>query len=218
MTAPVRKVALFDLDGTLSASEPGIVSSLVAAMAAEGLPIPSAELLRTAIGPPFAIGLPAIGVPLDRLEAVTARYRDTYGVTGLFDTAVFDGVVEMLDALRTAGLVMAVATSKPEHNALRIVEHLRLVDYFDAIAGADLETGRVDKAGVIARALDLLGVDAGPSVVMVGDRHHDVDGAREHGIDSITVGWGYGTLDEHVAAAPFAHAATPADVVRTILG
>lgn len=218
MPAPIRKVVLFDLDGTLSASEPGIVGSLVAAMTAEGLPIPPADVLRTAIGPPFAAGLPAIGVPLDKLDAVTARYRDTYGTTGLFDTTVFDGVVEMLEALRRAGLVMAVATSKPEHNALRIVDHLGLTDYFDAIAGADLDAGRADKAGVIARALELLGVDPGPSVVMVGDRHHDVDGAREHGIDTITVGWGYGTTDEHLAAAPFAQAVTPADVVSFVLG
>ena len=123
----------------------------------------------------------------------------------------------MLDELRRAGLVMAVATSKPEHNAVRIVDHLGLTGYFDVIAGADLEIGRLDKAGVIARALELLGVDPGPSVVMVGDRHHDVDGAREHGIETITVGWGYGTPEEHSAAEPFAVAPTPADVVRLIL-
>lgn len=212
-----RKHVLFDLDGTLSASEPGIVGSLVAAMTAEGLVIPPADVLRTAIGPPFATGLPAIGVPLDKLDAVTARYRDTYGSTGLFDTAVFDGIVDMLDELRRAGLVLAVATSKPEHNAVVIVEHLGLTEYFDAIAGADLETGRLDKSSVIARALDLLGVDPGPTVVMVGDRHHDIDGARDHGIDAIAVGWGYGTADEHAAAEPFAVAPTPADVVRLIL-
>lgn len=218
MTAPSRKVALLDLDGTLSASEPGIVGSLVAAMTAEGLPIPSPDALRTAIGPPFVTGLPAIGVPLDKLDAVTARYRDTYGSTGMFDTTVFVGVVDMLEALRRAGIVMAVATSKPEHNAVRIVAHLGLTDYLDAIAGADLETGRLDKASVITRALELLGVDPGPTVVMVGDRHHDIDGAREHGIDTIAVGWGYGTADEHTLAQPFGLAATPADVVRLILG
>lgn len=212
-----RKHVLFDLDGTLSASEPGIVGSLIAAMTAAGIPIPAPEVLRTAIGPPFAAGLPAIGVPLDKIDVVTAHYRETYGTTGLYDTTAFPGVTDMVAALRRSGLVLAVATSKPEDNAVRVVEHLGLAEHFGVVAGADLELGRLDKASVIGRALDLLGVDPDPSVVMVGDRHHDIDGAREYGIDTIAVGWGYGTPDEHLRAEPFAIAETPEDVVRLVL-
>lgn len=215
---PAYKVVLLDLDGTLSDSEPGILGALVAAMEAEGVPVPPRAVLRSAIGPPFTSGLPAIGVPLDKLDAVIAHYRVSYGGGGLFDTSLYDGIGDMLQHLKAAGLVLAVATSKPEDNAIRIVEHLGIAQHFDAVAGADLAVGRGDKAGVIARALDLLGVDAGPGVIMVGDRKHDVEGAREHGIDTIAVGWGYGSLDEHTAAGAKARAETPADVVGFVLG
>ena len=213
-----RTHVLLDLDGTLSASEPGIVGSLTAALTTVGLPIPTADVLRSAIGPPFATGLPAIGVPAELVGAVTEHYRTRYGATGLYETALFDGVADMLDALRGAELVLAVATSKPEPNAVRIVEHLGIADAFTVVAGADLETGRADKASVIARALELLDTDAGPHVVMVGDRHHDIDGAREHGIDTVAVGWGYGAVAEHIAARAWAFAPTPADVVSLVVG
>jgi len=212
------EVVLVDLDGTLSDSEPGIVGSLIAAMQATGVSVPPREVLRTAIGPPFATGLPAIGVPADKLDAVIAHYRQVYGAGGLFEATCYDGVDEMLDALQAMGLAIALATSKPEDYAGRILDHLGIADRFDAVAGADLATGRTDKAGVIARALELLGIAAGPHVVMVGDRHHDVDGARAHGIDTIAVAWGYGDSDEHAAAGAWATAATPADVVRLIRG
>ena len=213
-----RTTVLLDLDGTLSESEPGIVGSLAEALTAEGLALPSPEVLRTTIGPPFALGLPAIGVPADRVDGVVRRYRARYGATGLFETTLYAGVVDMLAALRRGGMVLALATSKPEDSALRVVAHLGIADHLDAVAGADIELGRVDKASVIARALELVGVDPGPEVVMVGDRHHDVDGARAHGIDTIVAAWGYGTPDEHLSAAPYAVARTPADVVRLILG
>lgn len=209
---------LLDLDGTLSASEPGIAGALVEALVAEGLDPPPAAALRAAIGPPFAVGLPALGVPADRVDAVVARYRARYDTVGLFQTTLFPGVVAMLDALRGAGVVLALATSKPEALAGRVVAHLGIDGHLAAVAGAGTGGVRADKASVIARALDLLGVAPGPDVVMVGDRHHDVDGARVHGLDTIVAAWGYGASDEHRAAEPYAVAATPADVVRLVLG
>jgi phosphoglycolate phosphatase len=213
---PARDTVLLDLDGTLSNSEPGILGSLVAAMEVNGLEIPPVAVLRTVIGPPFSSGLPEIGVPADKLEAVIAHYRDVYGAGGLFDTTLYDGVPAMLDDLRRSGLTLAVATSKPEDSAVRILDHLGIADRFAAVAGADLATDRLDKASVIARALDLLGIVPGPGVVMVGDRRHDVEGARRHGLDAIAVAWGYGDAAEHTAAGAWSTAATPADVVRML--
>lgn len=210
---------LFDLDGTLSHSEPGILGKLVEALHANDVPVPPVAVLRTVIGPPFAVGLPAIGVPADRLDRVIDHYRREYtDGGGLFDTTCYEGVGEMLDRLAAAGKVLAVATSKPEDSAAMVVEHLGLTDHFAVVAGADTGAGRTDKASVIARALELLGIEPGPRVVMVGDRVHDIDGARHHGIDTIAVAWGYGTPDEHAAAAPFAVADTPKDVVELLLG
>jgi phosphoglycolate phosphatase len=218
MTPTTRSTVLFDLDGTLSASEPGIVASLVEALAAEGFPEPAADVLRATIGPPFAVGLPAIGVPVERVDDVVRRYRARYGETGLFDTTLYAGVVEMLDALRAAGLVVGLATSKSEDFARRVVAHLGIDGHLDIIAAADADGRRSDKASVVGHALDLAGNPPVSEIIMVGDRHHDVDGARAHGVDTILVAWGYGTADEHHSARPFAIAETPADVVRLVLG
>jgi len=214
----VRRHVLVDLDGTISDSEPGISSSLRRALVLEGLQVPPDDVLRQAIGPPFELGLPLIGVPGDRLWTVIERYRERYEDGGLFETSLYDGVVEMLDTLRAHGLVLAVATAKPEVTARRVVEHLGLADRFDVLAGATFEPGRRTKAEVIAHALHELDIDAGPHVVMVGDREHDVHGAQVHGIDSIGVLWGYGSEAELTLAGATALATSPADVVELLTG
>ena len=147
-----------------------------------------------------------------------AGYRTVYEVTGLFETRLYDGVVEMLDALTEAGCTLAIATSKPEVSALRVIEHLGLAGRFKFVGGATHEPGRRTKAEVVGHVLDRLGLVGGPEIVMVGDRNHDIEGARHHGIDTIAVGWGYGSREEHETAGAWAIAETPADVVRLVLG
>ena len=208
--------ALFDLDGTLTDSAPGILASLEYALRAEGLDVPAGEVLLGAIGPPFELGLPLIGVPAERVVAVVEHYRVRYETVGLFENQLYDGVVEMLDALGAAGVVLALATAKPEPTARRIVEHFGLADRFAAVAGATYEPGRRTKAEVIAHALGELGVSAGRHVVMVGDRDHDVLAARELGLASIGVGWGYGSRAELTGAGVDVVAAQPADVVALV--
>jgi phosphoglycolate phosphatase len=208
--------ALFDLDGTLTDSAPGILASLRHAFDAEGLDVPNAELLITAIGPPFELGLPLIGVPIERIVAVVEHYRGRYETVGLFENRLYDGVVEMLDALRATGVVLGLATAKPEPSARRIVDHFGLADRFAVVAGATYEPGRRTKAEVIAHALGELDLRAGPHVVMVGDRDHDVLAAGELGLASIGVGWGYGSHDELTAAGADVVAEVPADVVAIV--
>ena len=207
---------LFDLDGTLSHSEPGICGTLKLAIAQVGLPIPSDEALRTAIGPPFTIGLPEIGIPADLVDDVTIAYRAIYEHTGLFDTSVYDGIIDLLDELAERGCTLCVATSKPETSALRVIEHFGLTDRFKVIGAASDDYLLHTKADVIASVLDRLGLVGGDEIVMIGDRRFDVEGAAAHGIDTIGVLWGYGSLVELEAAGAWAIAEQPGDVVRLI--
>ncbi len=211
-----RTHALIDLDGTVTDSFPAITGSLKKAFTDLGLPIPTDEALRAVVGPPFELGLPLVGVPGDQLWAVIDRYRAHYEAGGLFECELFEGVTDMLDDLLAAEITLSLATAKPEETAVRIIEHFGLTDRFAVLAGATYEPGRRTKDEVITHALRELGIDAGPHVVMVGDRDHDVHGAQVHGIDCIGVLWGYGGAAELTQAGAAALAATPSDVVRLV--
>lgn len=196
MTAPL---VLLDLDGTLSHSAPGIIHSARTALGALGVPVPEPEELLGFVGPPLRDSLAAYGVPAERvLEAITA-YRDAFEAGGMWDSAPFPGVEEQLRRLRAAGLTLALATSKPERYARMICERWGLDRVLDGIYGAPPDHIASTKATVIAHALADLGPERVPDtsqIVMVGDRHHDVRGAAEHGIDCLGVAWGYGEPDE----------------------
>jgi phosphoglycolate phosphatase len=210
------RVVLFDLDGTLSDSAPGILASLRYAFTANGLPPLHEGTERAILGPPFYESLPPLigDVPL---HSVIDAYRDHYGRVSMFDTSLFTGMAGVLDGLAGRGVRMAVATSKPEHYAVPIVEKLGLADYFVAVGGDTLDGARPTKALVIEHVLDQIGRPEPAEVLMVGDRSHDVVGAREHGIRCAAAGWGYALPGELTAAAPAALCATPGDLA-TLLG
>jgi phosphoglycolate phosphatase len=218
---PARTHVLLDLDGTLSDSEPGIMRSLQWACQIEGFPIPDEVQVRSVIGPPFELGLPSIGIPDDALSRVINRYRERYEDVGLFENTLYDGVIEMLDALADAGLSLSIATAKPERTALRILEHFGLSDRFDAMVGATLTPERRAKAQVITHTLGVLGIPVGlPEMhdlaIMVGDRDHDVLGAMHNGMPCVGVTYGYGTADELMTSGAVALADAPADVVELV--
>lgn len=206
---------LFDLDGTLSDSAPGILSALRYAFAQNGVTQLGAEHERVLLGPPFYQSLPPI-VGADRLDAVIASYREFYGSTGMFDTVAYDGVAEVLAWLRERGVRLAVATSKPEHYAVPIVEHLGFSDDFVTICGDTLDGARGSKALVVGEALTRLDNPDPSEVLMVGDREHDVLGARAHGIACIGAGWGYGGPDELAAAGAIAEFGTPGELLAAL--
>jgi len=208
-------VALFDLDGTISDSAPGILSALRLAFAANGLPPMDEQTERAILGPPFYESLPPL-IGADRVPGVIAAYREHYGEGAMFDTRVFDGVEDVLVALRAAGVRLAVATSKPEHYAVPIVEHLGLSGYFETIGGDELDGSLGTKALVIGRVLQRLDVPEAGDVRMVGDRSHDIEGARAHGIDCFAVGWGYAMPGELAAAHPAAICATAPDLAAAL--
>jgi phosphoglycolate phosphatase len=212
-----RTHVLLDLDGTISDSEPGILNSLRWACEVEGFPIPTEAEVRSVIGPPFEIGLPSIGIPDDALERVIDRYRQRYAATGAYENTVYDGVIEMLDALAAAGFSLSVATAKPEVTAHPILDYFGISERFEVRAGATLTQERRTKAEVIEHALYELDIHGDPDlwdhVIMIGDRDHDVRGAMHHRIPCIGVLWGYGSIEELLGAGAVALAESPADVV-----
>jgi phosphoglycolate phosphatase len=191
----VLRAVLFDLDGTLSRSAPGILGSLRRAFAAVGLPPLTAQQEAHILGPPFYEVLPPI-VGVERVGAVIAAYREYYAADGMFDTVAYDGIDELLSGLTAAGVELAVATSKPEHFAVPIVAHLGLADRFVTIGGDTMDGMRASKALVVGEVLARLGRPDPSTVVMVGDRSHDVFGAAAHQLRCYGAGWGYGAPGE----------------------
>lgn len=216
-TATRPQLVLFDLDGTLTDSADGIVSSFRHALGEVGAPIPDGDLAGRIVGPPMHQTLAGMGLG-DRADDAVAAYRADYTARGWAMNRLFDGIPELLADLQTAGVRLAVATSKAEPTARRILAHFGLDGYFEVIAGATVDGSRAEKADVVAHAVAQL-QPLPDRVLMVGDRWHDVAGAAEHGIDTVVVQWGYGRADfaEPTGIPARAHVATVADL-REVLG
>lgn len=197
--------ALFDLDGTLVDSRPGIVASLHAMLRGLGHPIDRQADYTWAVGPPLEQSIGAILAPFgDTRVAEGARlYREHYSLQGLFVTTLFPGIAAMLDAL--AGQRLFVVTSKREVFARKILDRLDLAHCFVAIHGA-IEGGAFDDKAVLLRhVLDRHGIDR-TRAVMIGDRHHDIDAARANAVASIGVAWGYASAGGYAGAGELAAA------------
>ncbi|MDQ1614134.1 MAG: phosphoglycolate phosphatase [Actinomycetota bacterium] len=212
------QLVIFDLDGTLTDSAHGIVSSFRHALGEIGADVPDGDLAARVVGPPMHLTLKAMGLG-DRADAAIAAYRADYTTRGWSMNSVFDGIPALLDDLRTAGVRLAVATSKAEPTARRIIEHFGLDGHFEVVAGASIDGARSSKADVLGHALAQLG-PLPERVLMVGDRLHDVEGAAAHGIDTVVVEWGYGAGDfdgPEGAAAGHRHVSSVAGL-REVLG
>ncbi len=195
------RTVLLDLDGTLVDSAALITAHLAAAIAAVGGVVPGPDGLLSLVGPPFETALPTIGLSADQTAAAIVHYRRTYDAVAAEQSPLYPGIPALLDKLVAAGLRLAVATSKPEYIAGRIIDGVGLAERFALVGGADHVAGRVGKGPVIGSVLARLEVDPARSpVVMVGDRCHDVDGATENGVPAIGVGWGYAEPGELTGA------------------
>lgn len=190
---------LFDLDGTLTDSEPGIVNSVLHALRRFGMDA-EREALRAFIGPPLYDSFRGVmGMSDADARRAVDVYRDYFRERGMYENAPYPGVPEMLRRLRASGRRLLVATSKPEIFARRIAVHFGLSEALHAVYGADLEGGRSAKIDVIRYALAEQGVRPGDAV-MVGDRKYDIAGAKAAGLADVGVLYGYGTREELEAA------------------
>ncbi len=205
---------LFDLDGTISDSAPGILGSMQAAFAEHDIDWLDDATARSLVGPPLRVSLPPL-VGADRLESVIASYRQRYETQGgLLNASLYDGIVELLTRLHGRGLCLAVATSKRESLAVEILSVLGVSSWFTVIGGDTLDGARGSKALVVGDVLTRLGSPPPDRVVMVGDRQHDVIGAAVHGVACVGALWGYGDREELEAAGAWAVCDQPTDLLE----
>lgn len=213
------RAVLFDLDGTLTESGEGITRSVRYALEKMGRPEPDLHKLRVFIGPPLLEQFMEYA-GMDEAEAKRAveYYRERYIPIGIFENQPYPGIPEMLQTLMDNGFLLAVASSKTEVSVARVLEHYGLSGYFAAAVGSEPEGARSRKAEVIEEALRRLSMEKDREhVIMVGDKEHDVFGAREAGIRCVAVGYGYGTPEELEAADPFRIVKTVEDLTHFLL-
>jgi phosphoglycolate phosphatase len=199
---------LFDLDGTLVDSGPSILAALRKAFAEEGVPMLAPGLEATLLGPPMYLALPPLIGDEATTRVIPAYRRIFVGEGFVFRADPYPGIEALLDGLARNRVRLAVATSKPEPTALALLENLGLASRFATICGDTMDAGRPSKGAVVAEALRRLGDS--PRTEMVGDRSHDVIGARENGLPCVGAGWGYGSPGELEAAGAVAVMPAPA--------
>lgn len=188
---------LFDLDGTIVDSSRGITNCAIYALEKFGITVTDRRELYRFIGPPLVDSFRDFyGFSDESAKAAVAFYRERYREVGMYENDVYEGIPELLESLRARGKRIFLATSKPEEFAKKILEYLKLDKYFDLIAGATFDRSRDTKESVIRYALAEGGLVPDETVVMIGDRLHDVEGAQAVGIDSIGVLWGFGSREE----------------------
>ena len=200
---------LFDLDGTLIDSSPGIFASMEHAFARVGARVPSRERLRDFIGPPLRASFAeVVGEDPARVAQTVAHYRARYDTLGWAEHTVYPGIAELIAVLAAGGHTLAVVTTKVAPMAHRLLAHLPFGPHFARIYAPDGEASHCEKADMIAAALGDFGADAAHTT-MIGDRHFDIAGARANGVRGLGVAWGFGSADELREAGAAAVAATP---------
>ena len=212
------KNLLIDLDGTLTDPKVGITTSARYGLNKVGHPIPDSENIDWIIGPPLKASLAKI-LNVDTNDVLAEQallgYRERFAVTGLFENHVFEDVAATLAELKKRGYKLFLATAKPEVYAKKILEHFNLIQYFDYPYGSELNGDRTNKGDLIAYILEKEQLKP-EECLMVGDREHDVLGARRNGIETIAVEYGYGSDEELTACQPTARIAHFSELLDVI--
>ena len=193
----------FDLDGTLTNPAQGITNSFIHAFKSLGIEVPSYETLLTFIGPPLPVTFgKMMGLPESQVDEAIKKYREYFSTRGIFENELFDDIPPALEKLKAADKKLVVATSKPEEYSVKIVNHFGLDKYFDYVCGSCMDETRGSKTEIISYALDRCGINGSSDnnnksrVLMIGDRFHDIEGAKNNQIKSCGVLYGFGSQEE----------------------
>ncbi len=212
-----KKFILFDLDGTLTDSAEGIINCVKYALEPRGIELPY-ETLKKFIGPPLVEAfMEYAGLSREESEETVARYRERYSTVGLFENSLYDGVEEMLKKIKLGGKKIILATAKPLVFAERIIEHFGLSEHFDLLVGAELQGKIHNKIDVICEVLRKENIEDVNKAIMIGDRHHDIEGAAHFGMESIGVTYGFGDSAELELAGADYIVDTPQEITDLII-
>lgn len=196
-----KTLVLFDLDGTIIDPKAGITRSIQYALGKMGRHVPETDELLPFIGPPLReMFVETYGFSKAEVDEAIAQYRVYFGETGMYECVLYPGIAPMLKELRDMGKTLMIATSKPQFYAEKIAEHIGVLPYFSFVAGDTMENTRSKKSAVIHYALQQAPGAAPQQAIMVGDREHDIFGAKACGIACVGVEYGYGGKEELAAA------------------
>lgn len=213
------KYILFDLDGTLTNAAPGITNSVKYALSKFGIEETDNNKLKKFLGPPLISSFAEFyGFSNEKAQKAVEYYREYFVPHGMFENEVYGGIPALLQKLKADGKTLIIATSKPEPFAIKIARHFCFDRYFDMIAGSNTDNTRCKKSQVIEYALKTLGISDREHAVMIGDREHDIIGAKETRLKSIGVLYGYAAPNELEAAKADFIAGTPQDILDIING
>lgn len=197
---PRYAYCLFDLDGTLTDPGEGITRSVAYALSFFGIEVKDRTALYPFIGPPLVDSFSTFyGFSPEQARQAVERYREYFSRQGIFENELYPGIKELLENLKRQGVRILLASSKPEVYARKILEHFQLLPFFDFVAAATMDDTRSKKTDVVRYALESCGISP-DRAVMIGDRHHDIEGAKDNTLESIGVLWGYGSREELSAA------------------
>jgi len=196
------RLLLFDLDGTLTESAPGIIQSVCYAFDRMGIHETDRDQLYSFIGPPLVESFQRYGLSDEKAWEAVQFYREYFADRGLFENDLYPGIASLLQDLGGRKYTLAIVTSKPQVYAEKILDHFRLSTYFDVVIGSSLDGTMMHKSDLIAHALQMYSDIKKENILMIGDRRYDVQGAHANGIDAAAVGYGYGSREELIESQP----------------
>ncbi len=207
---------LLDFDGTIADTGEGIFSSVRYAIEAMGFDPQPEEVIHTFIGPPvFSSFKNALNLSDEDSAKAVEKYRERYIESGIYQLKIYDGLEKLMEDMKKSGIKLAIASSKPENFIIKILDFLKINNLFDYIAAPESDKAPESKTSLVERAINHSGVEKSKAI-MIGDRYFDIDGAKDAGIDSIGVTFGFGSKDE-LQNAGATYIAENADDIRKII-
>ncbi len=182
-----KKYLLFDLDGTVTDSAPGVIASATYAMEKQGVPVPDIRTMAKFLGPPLKYSfMTYAGIAEEQVEETIKLYREHYKAKGIYQNSLYPGAAEFFAKAKAQGKVLLIASSKPLPFVKTVLEYLKVDSYFDYVSAADFSSAHLSKATIVAAAMEMAGATP-DDCVMIGDRCYDVEGARDNGIPCVGI-------------------------------